>query len=114
MTAKGFSPKVRDLIWVRDHGRCAWCGQPFGEYGYELHHRRPRGRGGSRLDWVNLPGNGVFLHSTCHSVIESQRAGAVEDGFLVSMNGRARSCEVEIVHAVHGRCKLNDDGTVAR
>lgn len=111
---KGFPPRVRDQIWIRDHGKCAWCGVQLGLSGFELHHRRPRGMGSSRLAWVNLPGNGVYLHSECHRVVESQRAGAIEDGFLVSMNGVAVSSDVEILHAVHGRCLLGDDGTVTR
>lgn len=110
---KGFPQAVRDIVLERDNGRCAWCGLPLDDSA-QLHHRRPRGRGGSRLPWVNLPGNGVFLHARCHTVVESQRAGSIEDGFLVSMNGVAVSSEVEIVHAVHGRCLLSDDGTVTR
>lgn len=121
MTAKGPTSKTLDLVWERDNGHCAWCGRVItGQRGrdWSLHHRRPRGAGGSSLVWVNLPGNLILLHGSgvdgCHGLIESQRAGAVEDGFLVSMNGKATSSEVEIVHAVHGRCKLNDDGSVEK
>lgn len=108
---KGFSAKVRATVLARDQWRCAWCGDGL-DGTSELHHRRPRGMGSSRLPWVNLAGNGVYLHARCHTVVESQRAGAIEDGFLVSMNGVAVSSEVPIRHAVHGRCLLGDDGSV--
>lgn len=119
--AKGFSDKTVALIRARDDDRCAWCNRKIrGERGvdWSVHHRRARGSGGTSLAWVNLPGNGVLLCGSgttlCHGLIESQRAGAVEDGFLVSMNGKAVSSDVEILHAVHGRCLLGDDGTVTK
>lgn len=121
MTAKAPTAETLDLVWARDHGCCAWCGAKItGPRGtaWSLHHRRPRGMGSTSLAWVNLPGNLILLHGSgvtgCHGLVESQRAGAIEDGFLVSMNGVARSCEVEITHAVHGRVRLLDDGTVTK
>lgn len=114
----GFSPATVELIWARDYGRCAWCGFTItGERGYQwsVHHRRPRGSGGTSLGWVNQPANGVLLHGHgtvgCHAEVESDRTRASRLGFLVSVNGRARSVDVPIRHQVHGPCMLLNDGS---
>lgn len=115
----GFSKATVAVIWDRDAGRCAWCGEPItGERGmdWSVHHREPRGMGGSETRHVNSPANGVLLHGSgttgCHGEVESARKAALVSGFLVSKLGKDRPSAVLITHAVHGRCWLNDDGTV--
>lgn len=67
------------VVRRRDRGRCWVCQQPA----EQIHHRRPRGRGGSSDAAVNQPGNLLSLCARCHCEIESQRAAAVELGYLV-------------------------------
>lgn len=108
-------------IWDRDTGRCAWCGTPItGERGvnWSVHHREPRGMGGTTSGYVGRASNGVLLHgsgtTSCHGEVESNRDESERRGFLVSRIGIERPSNVPIEHAVHGRCLLNDDGTVRR
>lgn len=104
-------------VFARDEGCCARCGTPItGERGrdWSVHHRRPRGSGGTSLAWVNLTGNLVLLCGSgttgCHGFIESHRIWATDAGFLVSLNGVAVAADVSIVHAIHGLCRLTNDG----
>jgi hypothetical protein len=108
-----------EKVQSRDEGRCASCGHHVhGERGrdWSLHHRRPRGAGGTSLAWVNLPANLILLcgsgTTACHGVIESNRATSYIEGFLVHRNGIRRADEVPIEHAVHGRVLLDDTGGV--
>ena len=112
----GFTERVRALIWTRDQGHCGRCGRGLNREGgmHEFHHRRPRGVGGTSVEWVNLPGNGVLLCRTCHQHVESNRSWAADAGFLVSMNGWATASQVLIEHRVHGKVFLLDDGTVSK
>lgn len=116
-----FSRGTVQAIWDRDKGCCAWCGTPItGERGvnWSVHHREPRGMGGTTSGYVGRPSNGVLLHGTgtdgCHGYIEQNRDEADDKGFLVSRIGIERPSNVRIEHAVHGLCLLNDDGTVRR
>ena len=116
-----FSRGTVQSIWDRDGGRCAWCGTPVaGERGlnWSVHHRQPRGMGGTAEAYVGRASNGVLLHGSgttaCHGYLEAHRQEAEDKGFLVSRNGVERPANVAIEHAVHGRCRLNDDGTVTR
>jgi hypothetical protein len=116
-----FSRGTVQAIWDRDKGRCAWCGTPItGERGvnWSVHHREPRGMGGTTSGYVGRPSNGVLLHGTgidgCHGYIESNRDEADDKGFLVSRIGIERPRAVPIQHAVHGRVRLRDDGTYDR
>lgn len=115
----GFSPKTAALIIQRDGGRCFRCGEvQHGERGaaWSIHHRRPRGAGGSSMQWVNLPSNGATLCGTgttgCHGWVESNRFKARELGYLVPVNGVLRPCEVAILRWDGVLVRLTDDGGV--
>lgn len=117
----GFSKDAADKIIERDAGRCAWCGYLVrGVRGihWSIHHRRPRGKGGSSVTWVDMPANGVVVHGhgtqSCHGLIESNRDIAKGNGFLVSINGIQLPSQVPIEHAVHGWVRLDDDGSFTR
>ena len=116
----GFSPTVVERIWDRDQGRCARCGVPLNPnargFEWSVHHRCPRSSGGTRRLWVNEAANGLLLCGTgvtgCHGHVESFRAEAAAQGFLVSANGCLRADEVEVTrHALFGSVWLEDDGT---
>lgn len=111
----GFSKRTADRIVARDQGCCARCGRhvvtAVRGVDWAIHHRRPRGTGGTSVEWVDEAANGVVLCAACHWNVELNRTVATAQGFLVSMHGEARSEEVPIVHAVLGRVRLLDDGT---
>lgn len=89
MTAAKVSPRTRQVVLERDLFRCVACGTYVGPFGdYSLHHRRPRGMGGSRRPETNLPGNLLVLCGSgttgCHGWTETHRDEALSMGLLVS------------------------------
>lgn len=75
---------VREEVRARFWGRCARCGS----YGAgNIHHRQPRGMGGTRNPATNSPPNLLWLCGSgttgCHGWVESYRAAAAEAGWLV-------------------------------
>ena len=112
---------VEALVVVRDLGccvRCVRCGRHVAHLdrgvAWSIHHRRPRGTGGTSLEWVNAPANLVVLCGSgttgCHGQIESHRTAAREYGYLISQNGRLVAVDVPIVHFTLGRVLLTDEG----
>ena len=85
----GPSPAVRQLVWERDGDCCVRCGL-YGGYAFPqhaLHHRRPRGMGGTRHEAINSPANLITLCHKCHEFIESRRVWAIADGYLIPQGG---------------------------
>lgn len=79
---------ARVTCLTRSSERCERCnGSLFGVYGYSLHHRRPRGMGGSRDPRTNRVPNFLVLCGSgttgCHGWVEQNRARAYDTGFLV-------------------------------
>lgn len=114
-----FTPATVELIRARDRDGCALCGFTIsGERGraWSVHHRKPRGMGGTSDPAIGSPANGVLLHGSgttmCHGKVEANREGHTDIGFLIGRNSRHLPCDVAIVHAVHGTVMLLDDGTV--
>lgn len=88
----GPTPAQRNLVLDRAAACCELCGQPLHD-GYEwvadhsFHHRQARGMGGSTRPEVNSPANVMLLCGSgttdCHGFIESHRADAEANGWLV-------------------------------
>jgi 5-methylcytosine-specific restriction protein A len=85
----GFPPKVRRLImeragiegdWVRDEVSGMWVHVEDAQ----LHHRIPRGSGGSKRPEVNQSANGLVLSPTTHYRVEVNRRDALKKGWLIS------------------------------
>lgn len=80
---------TRIAVVAREQERCARCdGTLYGVYGYSLHHRQPRGMGGSKRNpHINLPSNFLAVCGSgttgCHGYIEQNRRWAYDAGFLV-------------------------------
>lgn len=113
MRKTGFKADIVALILERDGG-CARCGQGTrGQRGvdYDIHHRRPRGMGGSKEAFVNYPSNGVTLCRSCHDHVEANRSESIVTGWLVSRIGIDRPSAVPVWHARYGFVRLLDDGT---
>lgn len=89
-TTTGPSQAIRQLVMERDGFQCVRCGHPVsGEpgIGYSVHHRTPRGMGGSKDPRLNLPSALLLLCGSgvtgCHGAVESRRDVAREHGYLV-------------------------------
>lgn len=106
----GFSPQVRALIAERSSGLCEirWCCD--GDRATQIHHRRPRGMGGSRRESTNLASNGLHACTECHAFAESHRALALECGWLVPQSEECPETVPVLVN--RRRSLLEDDGTV--
>lgn len=118
MSATGFTPRAEQLILQRDGGNCVRCGRHvvYMERGiaWSIHHRRPRGSGGTSVAWVSAAANGIVLCGSgttgCHGWVEARRTESIEDGFLISANGQAKADEVPIKHTRLGLVLLDDEG----
>lgn len=77
----GFSKDVRTQVVARASGYCERCGQV--SFRYEIHHRRPRGMGGSKAADTNTAANALLVCVGCHREIEADRAAALKFGWLV-------------------------------
>lgn len=89
-----FSDEVRDLIRKRAKDRCEMCGA-VALY-HQVHHRRPRGMGGSKDPVSGSPANGLWVHPSCHAKIESRREDAYQKGYLVRQSQDPREVPVRI------------------
>lgn len=103
----GAHPTTIILVKDRARGCCERCGRSV-PIDAEVHHRIPRGMGGTRDPRVNLVSALVLLCGDCHRWIESYRNAAREDGWLVLRN--AEPSAVAIHSALHGVVLLSDDG----
>lgn len=114
----GPSAVVVSMVWQRDGGSCVRCGRGlhFSQRGmaWSVHHRSPRGMGGSKAAWVNQPSNLILLCGTgttgCHSWVEANRAISLECGWLVPRNGVRLPAEVPVFYPGRGRFMLNEWG----
>jgi 5-methylcytosine-specific restriction protein A len=108
-TPKNTGPDAatRQLVYFRDGFTCVSCGTADGPF--QVHHRRPRGAGGSSRQDTNSPSNLVLICPACHEDVESFRNDARERGLLLSQTAIPAECPV----LWRGRVVLLcDDGTV--
>lgn len=80
MRRTGPDAATRDAVYERDAFRCVFC---TGGTSLQIHHRRPRGMGGSRDPQTNSLANLLLLCEDCHAWVESHREQALELGLLV-------------------------------
>ena len=109
----GPPPETRELVARRADWTCELCQRhraPFADWQY--HHRQPRGMGGRRRAYVNQPSNLLLLCSDCHTTVESRRAEALDNGWLVSRWGVPAETPVLIDHGSRW-VYLTDDGRYA-
>ncbi|MFI6168837.1 HNH endonuclease [Nocardia sp. NPDC051052] len=106
MRSTGPTADVRDQVAERSAGLCERCGQ---EWAAQIHHRRPRGAGGSRLPDTNSLSNLLHICAQCHAWIESFREQALALGWLV----RQGNSPAEIPVSYRGELRwLQPDGGV--
>ncbi len=105
-----FTESVRALIKLRANNRCELCGSRL--LGGHIHHRQPRGMGGSRtVESKGSAANGLWIHPGCHMTIELSRARALDKGWLIKQGQDPASTPVRLWD---GWWLLADDGTMAR
>jgi hypothetical protein len=97
----------------RAQGRCERCGGSQG-FGWSVHHRQPRGMGGSRLASANGVANLMLLCGSgttgCHGEVESRRKQAVAEGYIVPRPGVPETTPVN--YRGQGWHLLTADGSV--
>jgi hypothetical protein len=84
----GPSPETRHAVWTRAQGRCERCFvELYPPAPYSIHHRKPRQMGGTKSERINEVENLLLLCGSgttgCHGWVESHRAEAYRDGWLV-------------------------------
>lgn len=83
MKNTGPTPSVRLDVMSRNGSYCLRCNTQAGE---QIHHRKPRGMGGTRDPKINDHTNLVFICQECHQHIESHRTDSYREGWLVARN----------------------------
>lgn len=104
-----FSQKTRDLIHHRAKGRCEKCGIPLPGGLAQIHHRRPRGMGGTKRKESGTAANGIYVHLKCHMDIESNRQQALDNGWLVPQTSQPTDIPIKLWNGWH---ILNDAGEI--
>lgn len=83
-----------EAILERAQHSCERCSEAVGPVrgvDWHVHHRRPRGAGGSKRTDTNSPSNCTVLCPRCHNEIESYRAVAQSEGWILQQtNNPAR------------------------
>lgn len=110
----GFPPKVRDMILERagrqgDYVRCERSGIWKPIELIQIHHRIPRGSGGTRRPEVNQAANGIAISLEAHAWIENNRLASREEGLLISKLSGQQPCNISLkLH--HGWVMLDNEG----
>lgn len=91
----GPDQRTRAIVLGRSGGCCELCGRLLHDGTtwltdrHSIHHRRPRGAGGSSWSGINLPSNLLLLCGDattpdgCHAFVEAHRTSAYDEGWLV-------------------------------
>jgi len=74
---------TRATVLLRSGGDCERCGRSVANTPADLHHRRPRGMGGTKAPDIHAAANLVLLCRDCHTWVETHRTEASEHGWLV-------------------------------
>lgn len=79
-----FPNDIKELVASRAGWACEICGKPV--INPQIHHRRPRGMGGTRRKDSASPANALFLDMECHTWVEMNRYTSLTQGFLIRQN----------------------------
>lgn len=102
---------ARSLVRSRDGHRCQMCGQSIVDTPSAIHHRIPKGMGGSALlehasNLIRLCGNGNA--DGCHGFAHSNPEWARAMGWIL---WRSQDSMVVPVHTIEGWYTLDDLGS---
>lgn len=99
-----------ELVYSRAGYACERCGTNESRF-WSIHHRRPRGMGGTKRSDTNTASNLILVCGSgttgCHGWIESNRAEALGLGLLVHQFISPLGAPVTLTV---GRVLLDDDG----
>ena len=80
-------PKIRQALWVRSKGNCEISGIPLDADAFDVHHRRPKGMGGTSKpdrDWLsNLLALDPAIHNGGPRSVHGRRSWAEPRGYLL-------------------------------
>lgn len=102
MKALQITKATREIVEERSSGVCEVCGQ---ERATQMHHRRPRGMGGSRNAKIHEPSMLLHVGNGCHHYIEHNRNEAIAEGWLLETGDLDRP-----VRTWHGYVAFDDEG----
>ena len=105
MKRTGFPAAVSELVLARSEGACEIMAGCCTHTATDLHHRRPRGMGGSKADDTNTAANALAACRPCHLWVESRREWSVENGFLIGQYADPTTVPV------WWRCNRNNAGS---
>lgn len=105
-----FTTKTREIIKHRANGSCEVCGMTLRIYA-QIHHRKPRGMGGTKRADSGSAANGLYIHQKCHETIERNRTTGYRKGWLVHQGDDPVQVPVQLWYGWH---LLNEDGSVQK
>lgn len=105
MSVSAFSDVVKARVMARSGGFCEVRVNGCWDEASQIHHRRPRGLGGSKNPATGQASNALAVCVPCHAHAESHRADALDRGWIV----RQGHCPAEVPVFRYGRWVLLDD-----
>lgn len=92
----GIPRSSRRAVAQRSQEVCERCSRPLFGIIADIHHRRPRGMGGTSNPAIHEPANLLALCRSCHRWVEEHRTEALEQGWLISQHDPRAPEEVPI------------------
>ena len=94
MNVSAFSDVVKARVMARSGGYCEVRASGCWDEASQLHHRRPRGMGGSRSPVTGSASNAAACCVQCHAWAESHRELAMDRGWIVRQGADPREIPV--------------------
>jgi hypothetical protein len=105
------SAAVREGVLVRAGWHCEICGISLMSILYSIHHRTPRGMGGSKVLYLHNASNLLALCGSgttgCHGYVESHREESYLKGWLIVRGTDPLTVPVLLIH--NQEVYLDDD-----
>jgi hypothetical protein len=98
----------RQIVQGRAFGRCERC--LTATLCGDLHHRRPKGLGGSKAADRHDVGNLVYVCRSCHAWCHGNPTDAAETGFIVPRSSGTHFTAVPITNLVGQTRFLDNEG----
>lgn len=98
----------RQLVMGRAFGRCERCQMPT--LAAHIHHRRPKGSGGSKAPDRHDVANLVWLDPECHRWVHDHPRDAAAAGFIVPRSSGRHPLEVPVTDLAGQTRYLDNEG----